>query len=54
MLAVALEGLENILECGRKHFTNENGENKFAVALEVEGCLDELEQLQAHPNHQIY
>jgi hypothetical protein len=26
MLAVALEGLENILKCGEKHFS-QNGEN---------------------------
>lgn len=27
MLAVALEGIDNILECGQKHFINQDGEN---------------------------
>lgn len=34
MLAVALEGLENVLSCGAKHYTNEAGENKFAIIFE--------------------
>jgi len=45
MLAVALEGLDNTLACGQKHFTNENGENKYAIIFEQEGCLDHLENL---------
>lgn len=51
MLAVALEGFENILLCGQQHFMNEEGENMFAIQMEQAGCLDDLEQLQAHPNH---
>lgn len=43
MLAVALEGLDNILACGQKEFLNENGENKFAIVVEEVGCLDDLE-----------
>ena len=31
-----------------------NGENEFAMILEVEGGIDKLEELQMHPNHQIY
>ena len=54
MLAVALEGLENTLACGEKHFKNENGENYFTILMEQEGCLDDLEELQQHQNHNIY
>ena len=45
MLAVALEGLDNTLACGQKHYMNENGENKYAVIFEQEGCLDHLENI---------
>ena len=34
MLAVALEGLDNIFECGQKHYLDDNGENKFATIME--------------------
>jgi importin subunit alpha-1 len=54
MLAVALEGLENILSAGEKNFKTENGENYFAIVMETQGCIDDLEQLQQHPNHNIY
>lgn len=54
MLAVALEGLENTLSCGQKHFVNIEGENMFSIIMEQEGCLDDLEKLQQHPNHSIY
>lgn len=54
MLAVALEGLQNTLECGEKNFKNANGENYFTLLMEEEGCLDALEELQTHPNHNIY
>lgn len=50
ILAVALEGIENILKCGKEHFLI-NGENKFALRLEQEGGIDALEPLQMHPNH---
>lgn len=46
MLAVALEGLDNILACGQKNFLNENGENRFGIVFEEVGCLDDLENLQ--------
>ena len=45
MLAVALEGLENVLECGQKHSIDENGENRYAIIMEQEGALDDLENL---------
>lgn len=53
-LAVALEGLENILKAGQQHFTKAGLDNKFALVLENEGGLDLIEGLQMHPNHQIY
>lgn len=43
MLAVALEGIENILACGQAHFLNQDGENMFAIQMEQAGCLDDLE-----------
>ena len=45
MLAVALEGIENILACGQKNYCNPEGENQFAIQMEQAGCLDDLEQL---------
>ena len=51
MLAVALEGLDNVLACGQKHFLNENAENKFSIVVEEVGSLDDLGNLQQHPNH---
>lgn len=54
MLAVALEGIDNILDCGEKHFMNENSENEFTLLMETENCLDDLENLQTHQNHEIY
>jgi hypothetical protein len=43
MLAVALEGIENILACGQNNYLNEDGDNKFAIYMEQTGCLDDLE-----------
>lgn len=54
MLAVSLEGLDNIFQCGQKQYLNEQGENKFTIIFEQEGYLDDLENLQTHPNHTIY
>ena len=54
MLAVALEGLDNTLKAGQANFINDEGENHFATILENEGALDNLEELQQHPNHNIY
>lgn len=51
MLAVALEGLDNVLACGQDHFLNEKSENRFTIVVEEIGCLDDLENLQQHPNH---
>lgn len=54
VLAVSLEGLENILKAGQEHFAMQGGENRFALQLENDGGLELIEQLQMHPNHQIY
>ena len=34
MLAVSLEGLENILSCGEKHYINDDGENVYTIIFE--------------------
>ena len=50
ILAVALEGIENVLKAGKEHFFI-HGENQFALTLEKEGGCDKIEALQLHPNH---
>jgi hypothetical protein len=45
MLAVALEGIENTLKCGEKHYKDENGLNMFATLFEQLGLIDDLEEL---------
>jgi hypothetical protein len=35
MLAVALEGLYNILKCGKSHYIDEQGNNRFALIMEM-------------------
>jgi len=54
MLAVAMEGLENVLECGENNFKNEKGDNQFVLVFEQLGFIDDLEMLQEHKNHSIY
>ena len=46
MLAVALEGLENVLKCGEEFYKNQNGDNEFALVFEQLGFIDDLENLQ--------
>lgn len=53
VLAVALEGIENILNIGEQHYMV-NGENQYALVFEQEGGIDKLETLQLHPNIEIY
>ena len=53
VLAVALEGLENILKDGQV-ILDANGDNPYAMKLELDGGIEKLEALQMHPNHQIY
>ena len=45
VLAVALEGLENILRAGQDHFVKLGSENKFALQVENDGGLELIEQL---------
>lgn len=45
MLAVSLEGLDNVLQCGQENFKNEDGDNTFAIIMEQDGLLDSLEEL---------
>jgi len=40
-----MEGLENILNAGQKDFLDENGNNIFALELEMCGGLDRIEAL---------
>lgn len=35
MLAVALEGIDNILDCGEKNFQTDGGDNQFAILMET-------------------
>lgn len=44
ILAVSIEGIENVLKVGKEHFS-QNGENQFAVLFEQEGGIDKLEAL---------
>jgi hypothetical protein len=45
ILAVTLEGLSNIFLCGKKYYLDVNGFNMFAVQFEIEGYLNDLEDL---------
>jgi len=55
MILVAMEGIENILEVGRKIQNHHNEtENKFATHVEECEGLDLLEKLQEHDNSEIY
>jgi importin subunit alpha-1 len=44
-LIVAMEGISNILKCGKQNFLNENGENLFCLELEFVGGVDKIENL---------
>lgn len=54
LLLVALEGIENILNLGKKDAAKHGGDNKFADLLEECGGLDQLEALQRHENENVY
>jgi len=55
ILQVALEGIQNCLKWGKQfNLNDESGTNKFVVELENKGGIDSLENLQNHPNHDIY
>jgi len=53
---VALEGLQNILEAGASAAENsgERGVNQYAELFEAAGGLETIENLQSHPNQDIY
>jgi importin subunit alpha-6/7 len=53
-IAVVLEGLKNVLNCGAKAYVNAEGENLFLNKLEALGGIPKLENLQTHPNQEIY
>jgi len=53
IIIVALEGLENILKIGEKEYSI-TGVNPFASMIEEADGLDKIEQLQNHPNNEIY
>ena len=52
-LLVAIEGISNILSCGNKFFGKE-GPNPFLMRLEKTKAISKLEELQYHPNNEIY
>lgn len=43
VLIIAMEGLENILKAGQKDFLDANGDNIFALELEMCGGVDKIE-----------
>jgi hypothetical protein len=42
---VAMEGISNILKCGKKDFPTSDLDNSFAIELETCGGVDKIEQL---------
>lgn len=53
IVAVALEGLENILEYGARELTP-HGENPYALIINECNGIDRIEALQDHPNPTLY
>jgi len=53
VVKVILDGLENILEIGNKK-SNRSDENAFVRTIEQAGGLEKLENLQQHPDNDIY
>ncbi|KAH9259425.1 hypothetical protein BASA81_002468 [Batrachochytrium salamandrivorans] len=49
VVVVALDCLENILKTGKR----ENGENRFAVAIEEAGGIDKIEELTVHAQEEV-
>mmetsp|Transcript_12468 Transcript_12468/g.22326 ORF Transcript_12468/g.22326 Transcript_12468/m.22326 type:complete len:518 (-) Transcript_12468:116-1669(-) len=56
IVTVALEGLENILKIGdvQKSMPGGTGQNMYAPLIEAAGGVDKLEDLQGHPDTNIY
>lgn len=44
VLLVAIEGISNVLQAGKEHFSR-GEENPFALELETNGGVDRLEEL---------
>ena len=51
---VLLEGLRNVLSCGKEHYLDEYGENPFTYLVEECGGLDIIESMQQHSNQHVY
>lgn len=54
VLIVAMTGLENLLKYGELWLGHDGDSNPIATAVEANGGLDQIEQLQSHPNHEVY
>jgi hypothetical protein len=52
-IAVALEALSNLLEFGKK-FYSQTGKNPIVTKIEQLGMFDVLERLQYHPVEIVY
>ena len=52
-LVIAIEGITNILLCGKKYFSSE-GPNPFLLHLEKTKATTKLDHLQMHPNDEVY
>jgi len=55
VIEVALDALDNILRVGQDPaMLNENGENRYALAVEEASGLDKIEFVQQNPNEKLY
>lgn len=55
IIQVALDGLDAILEVGeRERFQNQDMVNNYSVFVEEAGGMDQIYELQAHENMEIY
>jgi HEAT repeat protein len=55
IITVALEGIENLLKCGRRLQARHNlPSNPFTRLIEACGGLDKLEELQEHESEDVY
>ncbi|KRX01871.1 Armadillo-type fold [Pseudocohnilembus persalinus] len=52
-VAVILEAINNILNCGQQNFTS-NGENIFLIELDNQQGVDKIEELQKHTCNNVY
>jgi hypothetical protein len=54
LVTVALEGIENVLKAGEVDAPANNGTNPYTQFVDEAEGLDKLEQLQNHPNEDVY